>query len=43
MLAKKNNVKIILDIDYREYTRKSSDDIAVVYSLEAQSADVNLG
>ena len=35
MLAKKNNVRIVFDIDYREYTWKSKDEIAVYYSLVA--------
>ncbi len=43
MLAKKNNTKIIFDIDYREYTWKSKDEIAVYYSLAAQYADVIMG
>ena len=33
MLAKKNNVRIVFDIDYREYTWTSKDEIAVYYSL----------
>ena len=43
MLAKKNNVRIIFDIDYREYTRTSKDEIAVYYSLVAQNADIIMG
>ena len=43
MLAKKNNVRIIFDIDYREYTWKSMDEIAVYYSLVAQNADIIMG
>ena len=43
MLAKKNNTRIIFDIDYREYTWKSKDEIAVYYSLVAQNADVIMG
>ena len=43
MLAKKNNVRIIFDIDYREYTWKSKDEIAVYYSLVAQNADIIMG
>lgn len=43
MLAKKNHTRIIFDIDYREYTWKSKDEIAVYYSLAAQSADVIMG
>ena len=43
MLAKKNNVRIIFDIDYREYTWTSKDEIAVYYSLVAQNADIIMG
>ena len=43
MLAKKNNVRIIFDIDYREYTWKSKDEIAVYYSLVARNADIIMG
>lgn len=43
MLAKKNDVRIIFDIDYREYTWTSKDEIAVYYSLVAQNADVIIG
>ena len=43
MLAKKNNVRIVFDIDYREYTWKSKDEIAVYYSLAAQNADIIMG
>ena len=41
MLAKKNNVRIVFD--YREYTWKSKDEIAVYYSLAAQNADIIMG
>ncbi len=43
MLAKKNNTKIIFDIDWREYTWKSKDEVSVYYSLLAQNADVIMG
>lgn len=43
MLAKKNNTRIIFDVDYRAYTWKSKDEIAVYYSLVAQNADVIMG
>ncbi len=43
MLAKKNNTRIIFDIDYRAYTWSSKDEIAVYYSLVAQNADVIMG
>ena len=42
-LQKKNNVRIVFDIDYREYTWKSKDEIAVYYSLAAQNADIIMG
>ena len=43
ILAKKNNVRIIFDIDWREYTWKSKDEVAVYYSLVAQNADIIMG
>lgn len=43
MLAKKNNTRIVFDIDYRSYTWKSKDEIAVYYSLVAQNADIIMG
>lgn len=43
MLAKKNNVVVIFDIDYRAYTWKSEDEISVYYSLAARNADIILG
>lgn len=42
-LAKKNNVRIIFDIDYREYTWSSHDEIAVYYSIAAQNANIIMG
>ena len=42
-LAKKNNTKIIFDIDYREYNWKSKDEIAIYYSMVAKECDVILG
>lgn len=42
-LAKKNNTKIIFDIDYRAYNWKSFDEIAIYYSLVAKEADIILG
>ena len=32
--AKENNVKIIFDIDYREYTWQSKEEISVYYSMD---------
>ena len=43
MLAKKNNTKIIFDIDYREYNWKNSDEIAIYYSIVAKEADIIMG
>jgi len=43
MLARKNNVAVIFDIDYREYTWKSADEISVYYSMAASFADLILG
>ena len=42
-LAKKNNVPIIFDIDYRAYNWKNSDEIAIYYSSVAREADIILG
>ncbi|MEG1290776.1 MAG: PfkB family carbohydrate kinase, partial [Lachnospiraceae bacterium] len=43
MLAKKNNTKIIFDIDYREYNWKNRDEIAIYYSMVAKEADIIMG
>ena len=40
MLAKKNDTKIIFDIDYREYNWKSEDEISIYYSMVAREADI---
>lgn len=42
-LAKKNNTRVIFDIDYRGYNWKSFDEIAIYYSLVAKEADIILG
>ena len=42
-LAKKNNTRIIFDIDYRPYSWKNDDEIAIYYSIVASYADVILG
>ena len=42
-LAKKNGVKMIFDIDYREYNWKSQDEIAIYYSAVARDADIIMG
>lgn len=43
MLAKKNNTKIIFDIDYRAYNWKNDDEIAIYYSMIAKEADIIMG
>lgn len=43
MLAKKNNVAVIFDIDYRAYTWKNPDEISIYYSLVAKESDLILG
>ncbi|MBQ7740065.1 MAG: 5-dehydro-2-deoxygluconokinase [Eubacterium sp.] len=43
LLAKKNNTRIIFDIDWRAYTWKSMDEVSVYYSLLAQNADIIMG
>lgn len=42
-LAKRNNVRIIFDIDYRSYSWKSEDEISIYYSIVAQNADIIMG
>lgn len=42
-LAKKNNVPVIFDIDYREHNWKNDDEIAIYYSIVASSSDIILG
>ncbi|MGG3989149.1 5-dehydro-2-deoxygluconokinase [Bacillus smithii] len=42
-LAKKNDVKVIFELDYRPYTWKSADETSVYYSLVAEKADVVIG
>ena len=43
VLAKKNGVPVIFDIDYRPYNWKSNDEIAIYYSAVAEKADIILG
>ena len=40
---KKNDTKIIFDIDYREYIWKSMDEISIYYSIVAHEADLIMG
>lgn len=42
-LAKKNDVKVIFELDYRGYTWKSLEETSVYYSLVAEKADVVIG
>lgn len=43
LLAKKNDTRIIFDIDYREYNWKNPDEIAIYYSMVAKEADIIMG
>jgi len=42
-LAKKNNVPVIFDIDYRPYSWANEDEIAIYYSTVGHSSDIILG
>ncbi|WP_296829672.1 5-dehydro-2-deoxygluconokinase [uncultured Megasphaera sp.] len=41
--AKKHGVKVIFDIDYREYTWKSKEDTSIYYSIVASQSDIVIG
>ncbi|SPN75045.1 5-dehydro-2-deoxygluconokinase [Brochothrix thermosphacta] len=41
--AKKNNVPVVFELDYRPYTWQSLEDTAVYYSLVANQADIIIG
>lgn len=43
MLARKNCIPVIFDIDYRAYNWKNKDEISVYYSAVAKEADIILG
>ena len=43
MLAKRNNTRVIFDIDYRSYNWKSEDEISIYYSAVAKEADIIMG
>ena len=43
LIAKKNKIPVIFDIDYRAYNWKSNDEIAIYYSAVAEKADIILG
>ena len=42
MLAKKNDTKIIFDIDYREYNWKNTDEISIYYSMAVSYTHLTL-
>jgi 5-dehydro-2-deoxygluconokinase len=42
-LAKKNNVKVIFELDYRGYTWTSPEETSVYYTLVAEQADIVMG
>ena len=42
-LAKKVGTKVIFDIDYRPYSWKSADEIAIYYSIVAENSDMVMG
>lgn len=43
LLAKKNDVKVIFDIDYRGYNWAGPQEVAVYYSLVAERSDIIMG
>lgn len=43
LLAKKNNTKVIFDIDYRPYSWENSDETAIYYEMAAKNSDIILG
>ncbi|MGX7087259.1 5-dehydro-2-deoxygluconokinase [Gemelliphila palaticanis] len=43
MLAKKHDVKVIFDVDYREYSWANLDEISIYYSIVAQNSDIIIG
>lgn len=43
MLVKKNNVKIIFDIDYWEYNWKNVDEIVIYYLIVVKELDIIMG
>lgn len=43
LYAKKNHIKVIMELDYREYTWKSATETAVYYQIVAQQADIIIG
>ncbi len=43
MLAKRNDTKIIFDIDYRAYNWNNDDELSIYYSIVAKEADIIMG
>ncbi len=43
MLAKRNDTRIIFDIDYRAYNWKNQDEVSIYYSIVAKEADIIMG
>lgn len=43
LLAKKNNIPVVFDIDYRSYTWKNNDEISIYYTFAARNSDILLG
>ncbi|MGX4687493.1 5-dehydro-2-deoxygluconokinase [Vagococcus sp. JNUCC 83] len=42
-LARKNNVKVVFELDYRPYTWKNAEEVSVYYSVVAEQSDVVIG
>ena len=43
MLARKNHIPVLFDIDYRAYNWKNTDEISIYYSAVAKEADIIMG
>ncbi|MDO4814683.1 MAG: 5-dehydro-2-deoxygluconokinase [Gemella sp.] len=43
MLAKKHNVTVVFDVDYREYSWANKDEISIYYSVVARDSDIIIG
>ncbi|MGX7263331.1 5-dehydro-2-deoxygluconokinase [Enterococcus crotali] len=41
--ARKNQIKVAFELDYRPYTWQSSEEVAVYYSIVAENADIVIG
>lgn len=41
--AKKHETIVVFDIDYRSYTWKNDDEIAIYYSMVAKNSDMVIG